>query len=125
LIVTDERVARFISDRMGVSFCPPYVAIGIERGEDIIGAALFNHFEAADIHVSIAGEGWTRGFIRAVGVYVYDQLRCERMTAITGDPKVIEYAERLGGKVEGVMRNHFGNGKDATIVGILRDEWRY
>jgi hypothetical protein len=125
VIVTDERCARFVSEVIGVGMCPPYTVMGIEKDSAIVGAVLFNHFEGADLHVTLAGHGWNRGFLRAVGSYVYDQLGCERMTAVTRCPEVVGFAVRLGGKVEGVLRSHFGPGHDATLVGILRDEYRY
>lgn len=125
MIVCDERVARFVSEKLGFALCPPYSVMGIERDGEIVGGVLFNHFEGADVHVSLAGEGWNRAFIEAVGRYVYDQLRCERMTAVTADPAVVDYARRLGGEVEGCLRSHFGPGKDAAIVGILREDWRF
>ena len=99
--------------------------MGIERDGEIVAGVLFNHFEGADVHVSIAGTGWTRELIRAVGRYVYEQLGCERMTVITADAAIARYAERLGGKIEGLLRSHFGLGRDGIVAGILRDEWRY
>ena len=99
--------------------------MGIERDGEIVAGAIFNCYEGADVHVGIAGTGWTRGFIKAVGEYVYDQLKCERMTIITVSEKVAEFAERMGGKREGILRSHFGPGKDAIVAGILWSEWRY
>lgn len=122
-IVSDARCAAFVSEKIGYALCPPFTCMGIEREGQVIAGAVFNQFEGANIHVSVAGEGWTRGFMRAVGEYVYNQLGCERMTVTTAQPKVVEFAKRCGGQVEGVMRSHFGKGKDATIVGILRDEY--
>ncbi|MGB7241269.1 MAG: GNAT family protein [Sulfitobacter sp.] len=124
MIVADERVARFISQKIGYPLCPPYTVMGIERDGEIIAGALFNQFEGFDVHVTIAGTGWTKGFAEAVGQYVFGQLGCLRMTATTRFPKVAEYAERLGGKVEGRLRNHFGVGQDAIIIGILHTEWK-
>lgn len=125
MIATDERVARFLSERLGVALCPPYSLMGLERDGEIIAGVLFNQFEGANVHVSIAGTGWTRGFIEAVGRYVFEQLGCLRMTVTTEQEAVMKYACRLGGQVEGQMRDHFGEGRDAIIVGILRGEWRY
>lgn len=125
MIVTGEPVARFVSESLGFGLCPPYTAMGIERGGEIAGGVLFNHFEGADVHVSLAGEGWTPAFLRAVGTYVFDQLGCERMTAVTACEAVAGLAQRLGGQVEGRLRSHFGPGKDAIVAGILRDEWKY
>lgn len=123
MIVSGEPVARFVSEKLGFGLCPPYAALGIERDGEIIGGVLFNHFEGADVHVTLAGKGWNRAFLREVGAYVYETLGCERMTAVTGCDAVARYAERLGGQIEGRMRSHFGPGQDALVVGILRDEW--
>jgi RimJ/RimL family protein N-acetyltransferase len=123
LIASDERVARFVSERLGFALCPPYTCMGIERDGEIVAGAVFNCFERHDVHVSLAGTGWTRGFVKAVGAYVFGQLGCLRMTATSEHDDVIEYARRLGGKVEGRLRDHFGEGRDGIVVGILRREW--
>lgn len=125
MIVADDRVARFVSDRLNFTLCPPFTTMGIERDGEIIGGVLFNQFEGADVHFTAAGKGWTRGFYRAVGDYVFRTLGCERMTATTASEKVAQLAEKLGGKREGLLRSHFGPGKDAIIVGILRHEYLY
>lgn len=124
-IVADDRVVTFVSSNLGASFVPPYTSLGIERDGAIIAGVILNVFEGADVHMSVAGSGWTRGFLADFGNYVFDQLRCERVTAITEQPKVVRLAERLGGQVEGLMRNHFGAGRDAYIVGILKSEYRF
>ena len=125
MIVADERVARFVSEQLGLALCPPFTCLGIERDGEIVAGAVFNHFEGADVHVTIAGKGWTREFIEAVGGYVFGQLYCARMTAVTRDCAVAEYGKRLGGEIEGVLRDHFGPGRDATILGILRRDWKF
>lgn len=125
MIVADERVARFVSEKLGYGLCPPFTAVGIERDGEIVAGAVFNHYEGADVHVTVAGKGWTKGFLRAVGTYVFDQLGCERMTAITGCEDVAMFARRLGGRVEGRLRSHFGAGHDGIVLGVLREEYRY
>lgn len=125
MIVADERVARFVSGQLGFGLCPPYAVIGIERDGEIVAGALFNHFEGADVHVTLAGSGWSRGFLRMVGRYVYGQLGCERMTAVTACEDVAGFAKRLGGQIEGRLRSHFGPGQDAYICGILASEWKF
>lgn len=124
-IVADDRVVTFVSNNLGASFVPPFTSLGIEKDGEIIAGVILNVFEGADVHISVAGSGWTRGFLADFGNYVFDQLRCERVTAITEQPKVVRLAERLGGQVEGLMRNHFGVGRDAYIVGILKSEYRF
>ncbi len=125
MIVTDPRVAAFIADGLKYPLCPPYSFIGWERDGQITGAALFNCFEGPAVHVGAVGSGWTRGFLRAVGDYVYRQLRCERITLTTESETVAKYAERLGAVREGVLRNHFGKGRNGIVLGILKDEYLY
>lgn len=125
MIVGDERVLKFVSDALGVSLFPPFTAMGIEKNDEIVAGVIFNCFEGSDVHITVAGHGWSRGFYAEVGDYVFHKLGYERMTAITEDHKVARLAEKLGGQIEGRMRNHFGVGRDAFIIGILKDEYRF
>ncbi|CDZ50418.1 GNAT family N-acetyltransferase [Neorhizobium galegae] len=124
-IVTDARVADFVSRLVNKPFVPPFTAMGVERDGEVVGGAVFNVFEGADIHVSVAGRGFSREFLTSVGDYVFRQLACERMTVITEQPSVVRIAEKLGGEIEGLIRNHFGRDRDAILVGILKDDWKY
>lgn len=121
----DERVARFVSQKVGSSFVPPYTTLGLERRGEIVAGAVFNHWTGHDVHVSVAGNrgAFTRGFIWLVRDYVFGQLNCLRMTVVTEQPAVEAIALKLGGQVEGRLRNHFGAGRDGTVIGILREEW--
>ena len=125
MIVTDERVARFVGDRCGSIICPPYTCMGIERAGEITAGVVFNCFTGNDIAVTVAGGPFNRTFIAAVGKYVFEQVGCLRMSITTEQPKVIEIAQRLGAKVEGLKRNHFGKDRDGTVLGILREDWDY
>ncbi len=125
MIVAGDDVARFVASRLDFVLCPPYTSMGIERDGEIVAGVLFNNFEGCSVHATMAGSGWTKGFIQALGRYVFDQLGCDRFTCITERPDVVDYVQRLGGQVEGRLRDQFGKGRDASILGVLRDEWRY
>lgn len=125
MIVTDERVAQFISEKVDKAFCPPYTALGYERDGKIIVGALFNVFEKPDLHVSIAGNNFPRSFMKALGRYVFSQLQYDRCTVITEQASVIDLTERVGGVREGVLRNHFGRGRDGVIIGVLKEDYRF
>lgn len=99
--------------------------MGIEQDGTIVAGVIYNHWEGSDIHLTVAGKGWTRAFLQAVGEYVFDTLGCERMTFITEQPDVEQLACRLGGQVEGRMRNHYGAGRDGVIIGVLRCEYKW
>jgi hypothetical protein len=125
MIVTDERVARFVGERCGRIIYPPFTAMGIERSGGITAGAVFNCYSGSDIEVTVAGGPFNRGFISAVGEYVFEQIGCLRMTITTEQPKVIEIAQRLGAQTEGLKRNHFGKGRHGTVLGILREDWKF
>lgn len=125
MIVTDERVAWFVSAKLGFALTPPYTCMGIERDGEIIAGCIFHCFEGPNVHFTVAGKGWTPGFMKAVGEYVFGQLGCLRMTATTEHDYVVKLACKLGGQVEGRMRDQFGEGRDGWIVGVLKDEYRY
>lgn len=123
VIVADERVARFVGERVGCVIYPPFTTLGIERDGAVIAGAVFNCYDGPNVHITVAGKGWSRTFLELVGQYVFDQLGCCRCTFITEQDCVARLAERLGGKAEGVMRDCFGPGRDGTIIGVLRKEW--
>lgn len=125
MIVTDERVARFVGEQCETIICPPFTAMGIERNGEITAGVVFNCYTGNDIAVTVAGGQFTRDFIIAVGKYVFEQIGCLRMSITTMKPEVIKIAHRLGAQTEGLKRNHFGKGKDATILGILREDWDF
>lgn len=125
MIVTDERVARFVGERIQSLIVPPYTTMGIERNGIITAGVVFNCFTGNDVEVTIAGANFTKGFVSAVGRYVFDALGCLRMSITTEQPNVINIALRLSAKIEGVKRNHFGVGRDAVLLGILREDWKF
>lgn len=129
MIVSDERVARFVAERCGKeSFYPPFTCLGIERDGAIVAGVVFNSYQhKSDIAVTVAGDtgAFTLPFIRRVGRYVFGQLGCERISITTEQPKVIEIAKRLGAQTEGRKRNLFGYGRDGIVLGILKNEWKF
>lgn len=124
-IVTDDRVAIFCAERLGVLFAPPFRCLGIERGGDIVGGVVFNFPEACNIHASVAGTGWTKAFLAACGKMAFESLGPRRVTIVTEQPHVVRLAERLGGKIEALLREHFGEGRDAIVIGVLKSEFRF
>lgn len=124
-IVDDERVPLFVGQRVNAVICPPFTAMGLERDGEIIAGAVFNCFTRHDVQVTIAGHGWTKGFLTEVGRYVFGQLGCGRISIETEQPDVVRIAERLGGQIEGMKRNQFGPGRDAFVMGILAEDYRF
>lgn len=128
MIVTDDRVARFVGERNAQTVIPPYTAIGLERDGEIVAGAIFRNFNGFDIDVLVVGndaKSFPPSFVRAIGRYVFDQLGCLRLSMTTDQTRVVDLAKRLGASVEGKKRNGFGLSKDAILLGVLRDEWKF
>ena len=126
VIVDGEFVEGWIAGRIGRKVSKPCVAIGIMIDREIAGAALFNNWTGSNIYVTVAGEprAWTRSFLRRLATYAFDELGCIRVTMTTEQPLVADLCRRLGGELEGTMRNAFGPGRDGLLFGIQRADWR-
>lgn len=124
-IVTDDRVAAFVGAKIDTIIFPPFTAMGIERDGEIISGVVFNCYTGPNIEATVAGCKWGRQFLQELGQYVFGQLGCSRVTITSEHADVLALAKRLGGKVEGTMRDFYGKGRDGSVIGILRDEYRF
>jgi hypothetical protein len=125
-IISGPDVVEFVSARTGVAHPYPLSSLGFERDGKLTAGFVFSFFTGPDVHVSVAADGeLPRALMRVAGQYVFDQLRCCRVTFKTEQPRVVRMAERLGGKLEARCRNLFGEGRDGFVIGILKDEWKH
>ena len=125
MIVTDNRVAHFVSEKIETKIYPPFTCIGLERGGEIVSGLVFNCFTGPSIEVTAAGNVWTRRLLHEAGRYAFGQLGCARMSFTTEQENVARLVERLGGKREGVLRDEFGKGRDGIVIGILEKEYKF
>lgn len=125
-----ERIPYF---RYGEVFGPS-AAIGVvnDAGELIAGVVYHNHDPfIRNIEVSCASTTarWgNREIFRALLRYPFDQLKVQRVTALTprrqfGATSPRRFLEGLGFVREGSIRRGFGS-ENAIIYGLLADEWR-
>lgn len=121
--VRGQKVVDFVYAAFNRKPTPPYVGIGTEIDGEIVNGVVLNVWTGNDAHVTLAGKKFSKGFLAVVGHYAYQSLGCIRLTAITEQVSIVRYAERLGGEVEGLLRNHFGPGRDAIVIGILKEDW--
>lgn len=126
MIVTDARVLRFVENKIGRSIFPPFTVLGLEKKKKIVAGAVFNCFEPREeVELTIAAEpgAITRGFLRAMGEYVRDQLGCYRVTMSTDQEFVVSMARRLGGKVDGTRK--LSTGKTRYLLSITKENWKF
>lgn len=125
MIVSTPAVAEYVGRKVGAKIVEPFTALGVESRGQIVAGVVFNVWTGPDVQMTIAAEpGFiTRAFLRRVGRYATEELGCVRATIETEQASVADIALRMGGKVEGVKRDLFGEGRDGTVIGILKRDW--
>lgn len=135
VIGRDAAVADWVGTRIphvgGGGAFGPCAALGVEgKSGALIGGVVFSNWQPScrSIEASFASDTprWlTRGLIAQIMAYPFDQLGCQRVTAIT--PRKAKAARRFldafGFKREGLVRKGFGD-DDAVVSGLLRREGR-
>lgn len=124
----DEKVASFVSDRIGHVISPPFVAIGMTAdGKRYCGGAVFNNWNGSNIEITVAmDKPVSRGVIRALHHYVFVQSKATRVTAHTrrSNKKAQRVLPRLGFKFEGIAKRYFGpERQDDAICYVLLPEY--
>ena len=108
----------------------PCTAWGVLKADKkLVGAIVLNNYRPGigDIELNVIAqqENWaSRDIFRVVSDYVFNQLKCARMslTIPRGAKRTRDHALRVGFKMEGVRRKGFYNGVDAIIYGMLKTE---
>lgn len=119
----DVMCSGWLAEKFG---CPVATAptIGFARDGKLVGVAHFPNYSGHDIEVNYYGpHSWTKKSLQAIFDYPFNQLGCLRVTARCRSSNV-ELFIRLGFRVEGRLRLHYGD-EDALILGMLRRECRW
>lgn len=126
----DAEVAAWVSEKVGYLISPPFVAIGATKdGQSLCGGAVFNNWNGANIEITLASDSaLTRGTIRGVYDYVFNQSKATRVTAHTrrSNKAMRELFPRLGFTFESVAKRFYGPRKadDAFVYALFPDNAR-
>lgn len=126
----DELVAQYVFGNLGLPLVPPYTAIGGTRdGQTLCIGAVFNQFNGSNIEINLYGPGaLTRGAIRSVYHYAFEQLGVNRVSAKTrrSNKTMQRLLPRFGFKFEGISERYFGPEKadDAIRFVLFPDDAR-
>lgn len=126
LRVNDPRLLKWAEIQLNADFTNAGTLATI--GADYMGVVVYNNYAHRNINMSIATTSpkWaSRGFLKAMFHYPFEQLDCRRVTGITAasNMKTIDLLERLGFIYEGRLREFFG--EDALVYGMLKGECRW
>lgn len=100
--------------------------VGRWENDRLLGVVATFNLSGHDAEVGWVGEkGWlTRGFVKLVLAYWFDQLGLRRVTGrIDCDNAAsIKQCQRLGFQREGTLRAASKEGKDVNIYGLLKED---
>jgi hypothetical protein len=94
----------------------PFTAVGWIKNEQLVGQAIFNDFTFANIEIHLhAPNCMNRKTIRDIYDYVFNILKCERLTAkpYCTNEKLLQLLERLGFIYEGSLEKYY---KDNDVI---------
>ena len=128
IVVDGPEIGHFVAQKLGIVLTPPFRALGFLADDHRPLAAFVFTKSDADMELTAYAErgGITRGVIRFIANYVFNQNGCRRLTVRTKkrNRRVLKLAPRYGFKYEGIQR-HFYADDDAVVFGMLRDNCRW
>ena len=129
----DRQVADFVAGLVGLKAgWEQYVALGVVKGDDLVGGVVFHGYRPAAKDVEITA-GFTTprwcspATFTQIMRYPINQLGCERCTARTAaaNAPARRFLERLGFQLEGRLRQGYDGVDDMLVYGVLKAEGRW
>lgn len=126
-IITEpkELIGRYVASKQGKNDdWQNYAAIGLlNSDEELVAGVVFDCYQHPNILMHISAERLSRGFMDAIVRYAFEQLQCKRITGtiLKSNKKSRRFANHMGFKLEGVMRNAHEDG-DVCIYGLMKKD---
>lgn len=130
-LMLDHRLAEWIANRIpgmsAVDLQRHAATVGIVSKGELIAAMACGGKERGNVEITFAADSpkWaTRATIAKLMHWPFVQLDCHRVTTriAASNARAIRFNEGIGFRREGVIREGWGPGEDAILLGLLRDE---
>lgn len=109
-------------------FREPSYAMGVvDRKGNLIGAAVYNDFDARNVELTlVGGHAFRRHATAEIFRHAFVELGCRRISLTIPEQSVetIRHAMKWGWVIEGRKRDYYDDG-DAIILGMKRAECRF
>lgn len=120
-----ELIARYVARKHGVlPLWHTYEGLALVNADDelVAGCVFHGYVKDTSMVMENAGEFYTPTFIAALMDYVFNKNNCKRLTGLieANNAPARRFAEQIGGKLEGIMREGSARGGDLCIYGMLR-----
>ena len=121
--ILDTKLEMFGFDRYGK---PLFQTLGFSRGGEMLCVFIAYQYSLPNIFMSFAAKSprWaSKENIRAVGIWIFDDLDCSRMTTLTQkrNRRSRKFQEGMGFKHEGKLKNASNEG-DIIIYGLSKTD---
>jgi hypothetical protein len=132
VVADKERVGAFVIERMPfpVSWTK-YTAIGLERNDRLVAGVLYEGMTKRDVNMHCAiDDPYAVNFeyLFTVFDYPFNQCNLARVTGLVPrkNDKALKFdIDKVGFKVEGIVRSALPDGDDIVVLGMLRDECKW
>ena len=103
-----------------------YRAIGLIRGNELVGGVVYTDSSKANISMSVAGTYFSRQFIKVCFGYPFLQLRVNRVTGYIAsrNMKSRVLAERIGMRLESIMERALPD-DDVMVYRMFKEECKW
>ncbi len=132
IIADTSRVGEFVMARMPFGLrWTNYKAIGIERDDRIVAGVVYEGMSSCDVNIHCAIDDPSAvnyAWMFTVFDYPFNQCKLARVTGLVpiSNKKALEFdIDKVGFKVEGIVRKALPGGEDVVILGMLKDECKW
>lgn len=120
-------LAGYFTRNTGYPITGSFTAMGWVKDNQLVGQAIFNDFTGANIEIHLhAPNCVNRKTVRDVYNYVFNQIKCERLTAkpYCTNKKLLQLLYRLGFVYEAIQEKYYRDGDqiiDAIVYKLTKD----
>ena len=122
-----QLIAGYFVRNTGYPVTGPFIGLAWIKDDQIVAQAILNDYTEANIEVHIYGpQCFTKKTIRDLYKYVFETLKCERMTAkpYCTNKKLLQLLTRLGFEYECTQERYYKEGNkviDAEVYRLMKE----